>query len=158
MPETITPAEEKQYRYRYLCSQWALVIVAIGGIFVAIRSLHSLNQSATAANRQAQAAVTQARDTHQQLELSERAAVYLGLPDGKIADFSDNGGPNQLVLYFRNYGASTAKDTVIEVWPAVADLGTMVEQSPPAASVYLGVADAQNPPRYRHPFRVPQRV
>jgi hypothetical protein len=55
---------------------------------------------------------------------------YLGLPDGKIADVVDGGdGKHQfLILHLRNYGNSTAKDTIVEVWAPVVKLGEYVIQ------------------------------
>ncbi len=46
---------------------------------------------------------------------TQRAAVYLGLPDGTIGGFSSDN--SQVILQFRNYGASVAENTVIEIWP-----------------------------------------
>ena len=77
MPETLTPDEERKYRRRNLYVQWALVVVAAGGIIVAICSLRSLNHSVGVANRQAKAAATQAEVERR----SQRASVNLGLAD-----------------------------------------------------------------------------
>jgi hypothetical protein len=69
-----------------------------------------------------------------QYELSrsaQRAAVYLGLPNGQVADFNRENDPNELALYFRNYGASAAENTVIETWTMNPKSGEMVEQCVP---------------------------
>jgi hypothetical protein len=67
--------QTRPYAYAYLASQYLILLVAAGGIGVAISSLRSLNQSVDAANRQAVAAATQARTAQQEFELSERPWV-----------------------------------------------------------------------------------
>jgi hypothetical protein len=52
MPEAITANEERQYRRRYLVTHWGLVFVAVGGIVIAVCSLHALNHSIAVANKQ----------------------------------------------------------------------------------------------------------
>jgi hypothetical protein len=98
------PEEERQYRCRYLLSQWGLVIVALGGIAVAICSLRSLNRSVTAANSQAWSA-------RQQLELSERAWVAIS----KIAAISPiqtnkQGATITYAIVVRNVSKAVATD------------------------------------------------
>lgn len=60
------------------------------------------------------------RTMYQSFQASQRAFVALGLPDGKIADFLPGNNarhPQRLKFYFRNYGATTAQNTRIHLWP-----------------------------------------
>lgn len=54
---------------------------------------------------------------------SQRAALYLGWPDGRIGGFTKSGkGKSErawVVLYFRNYGRVAAENVLIELWPTV---------------------------------------
>jgi hypothetical protein len=74
---------------------------------------------------------------------AQRAAVYLGLPNGQVAH-SIGEAPDTLGLDFRNYGASTAEDTVIETWTLFAKNGETVEQCVPRFQGF-------NPPEQRIP-------
>jgi hypothetical protein len=70
------------------------------------------------------------RDGERRFAATQRTAVYLGLPNGNIAEFDNN---NQIVLHFRNYGQSTAENTLPEAWPLIAVLNkpTAVFDIPP---------------------------
>jgi hypothetical protein len=52
----------------------------------------------------------------EQFVASQRAAIYLGLPDGSTGELEQ---PGVFALHFRNYGLSPAENVLIEVWPAV---------------------------------------
>jgi hypothetical protein len=53
---------------------------------------------------------------HEQFVASQRAAIYLGLPDGSTGGLEQTG---VFALHFRNYGTSPAENVLIETWPAV---------------------------------------
>jgi hypothetical protein len=53
---------------------------------------------------------------HEQFVASQRAAIYLGLPDGSTGELEQTG---VFALHFRNYGPSPAENVLIEVWPTV---------------------------------------
>jgi hypothetical protein len=53
---------------------------------------------------------------HEQFVASQRAAIYLGLPDGSTGELEQTG---VFALHFRNYGPSPAENVLIEVWPAI---------------------------------------
>jgi hypothetical protein len=53
---------------------------------------------------------------HDQFVMSQRAAIYLGLPDGSTGELEQTG---LFALHFRNYGPSPAENVSIELWPAV---------------------------------------
>jgi hypothetical protein len=53
---------------------------------------------------------------HEQFVASQRAAIYLGLPDGSIGELEQTG---IFALHFRNYGPSPAENVQVEIWPAV---------------------------------------
>lgn len=50
---------------------------------------------------------------------AQRASVSLGLSDGKFIDFVALGSQLRVVLYFRNYGGTTARNTNIDIRAAV---------------------------------------
>jgi hypothetical protein len=53
---------------------------------------------------------------------AQRASIYVGRPDGKTAEFvgsSVKGGWDEVVVFLRNYGQTTAENTIIEIWPLV---------------------------------------
>lgn len=52
-------------------------------------------------------------------QATQRAAVTLGLPDGKFIDFTVRGKKLRVALYFRNYGIRTARSTIITVVPVI---------------------------------------
>jgi hypothetical protein len=68
---------------------------------------------------QGQLTAMQASNTQNErvFQATQRAAVYLGLPDGKFAEFASQREKLQVLLYFRNYGGQTARDTIVEAWP-----------------------------------------
>jgi hypothetical protein len=53
---------------------------------------------------------------HDQFVATQRAAIYLGLPDGSTVELAQTG---IFTLHFRNYGPIPAENVLIEVWPAV---------------------------------------
>lgn len=53
---------------------------------------------------------------HEQFVASQRAAIYLGLPDGSTGELQEAG---VFALHFRNYGPSPAENVLVEIWPAV---------------------------------------
>lgn len=53
---------------------------------------------------------------HEQFVAAQRAAIYLGLPDGSTGELIQTG---VFALHFRNYGPTPAENVLIEVWPAV---------------------------------------
>jgi hypothetical protein len=53
---------------------------------------------------------------HEQFVASQRAAIYLGLPDGSTGELEQTG---VFALHFRNYGPSPAENVLVEVWPVV---------------------------------------
>jgi hypothetical protein len=50
---------------------------------------------------------------------SQRASVILGSPDGNLGEFAFSGPDARLMLHFKNYGQSAAKNTLVELWPVV---------------------------------------
>jgi hypothetical protein len=61
-------------------------------------------------------AYRQWRTMHDQFVATQRAAIYLGLPDGSTGELTQTG---VFALHFRNYGPSPAENVIVEVWPAV---------------------------------------
>ena len=79
LPETPPqrpPSHDRKQRTEsrsYLFSQWGMVILTLGAICVAIRSLDKLTESVDTANRQAAAAATQAGAAMRSAEAAEKA-------------------------------------------------------------------------------------
>jgi hypothetical protein len=63
------------------------------------------------------------RINRKSFEETQRAAVYLGRPDGEIGEFMPGKDILRIVLYFRNAGGTAAQRTVIDTWPITTTLG-----------------------------------
>jgi hypothetical protein len=108
--------QTRVYAYVYLASQFLIAIVAGAGIVVAVCSLQSLNQSVVAANKQADAAATQAQTAQQEFELSERPWVYEKVAIAKPLTY-DTAGDAIIDLNFllTNIGHSPAAATSVNL-------------------------------------------
>jgi hypothetical protein len=100
-----------------------LVVVTIALAVIAARQEDMARKSA----RRARQAVALAEKANNQATKSfataQHAAVYFGLPDGKVGEFLKSTTGDQVVLHLRNYGASVAQNTIVEFWPVVLTLG-----------------------------------
>jgi hypothetical protein len=90
------------YAFAYLTSQFLIFFAAIGAVFMAKRSLNSLNDSVKAANQQSII-------SRQQFELSERP--WIGLLHTDILDYPKDNRLNVAISY-NNTGHSPAE----QVW------------------------------------------
>lgn len=107
--------QTRAYAYAYLASQFLIAVVAAGGIWVAVRSLQSLNRSVTAANKQAVSAATQALTAQREYELSERPWVYADVMLAKPLTYDVNGASITVRFILRNVGHSPAASTLINM-------------------------------------------
>lgn len=107
--------QTKPYAYAYLVSQYLIVAVAFGGIVVAVCSLNSLNESVTAANKQAIAAATQAYTGQREFEMSERPWVYVDTALLKPLTYDVNGANITMRFILHNVGHSPATNTQINM-------------------------------------------
>lgn len=102
-----SPTENKNNLQKWLewippdFSRW----VSVAALVVSLGSCYGSHRSANIAKMA--------------LIVNQRPAVHLGLPDGKIAAFVTVGGEEKIALYFRNYGQSTARLTIVETWPII---------------------------------------
>ena len=88
-----------------------LLITMVGVYWYAIEA-HKANRLARRLIRNGQEQNIQAR---QAFIATQRAALYVGLPSGSIADVRDANA--LLTVHIRNYGPTTAENALIEIWP-----------------------------------------
>jgi len=85
-----------------------------------LTEMQAANRTASEARDNMQGQLDAMRESNAQNEkvfqATQHAAVYLGLPNGRSMDLAFRGKEQRLVLYFRNYGASTAQNMTVEVW------------------------------------------
>jgi hypothetical protein len=116
-PEAESPKwsdEERTYYRRYLRTQRAIVLITLGGIALALFTLRALNKSVSAANRQADAAATQAQTARQEFELSERPWVSADPIQFSDLTFDKTAGHFTIRFLLKNTGHSPAAHAHIE--------------------------------------------
>jgi hypothetical protein len=107
--------EERTYYRRYLRTQKTIVLITLGGVALALFTLRALNKSVSAANRQADAAATQARTAQKEFELSERPWISADPIQFSDLTFDKSGyGHFTIRFLFKNTGHSPAPGTHIE--------------------------------------------
>jgi hypothetical protein len=130
---------ERRDRWRLFIEATALVVGFLG--FVAL--IYTLRET----GRQANIADKTYRAT-------QRASVSLGLSDGKFVDFVTLGGQLYVVLYFRNYGGTTARSTKIDIQSAITtptSVGAVVVFSPVPKKGYFPMEVGPDiPPNFQH--------